>query len=133
MSPVRRRDSRLSSSSPVIERRLARGLSVDVSLANNENASASQEPPDELDIALAAKELELSSLLSPLNKLPSPLYPRITIKTKSISPSQFPEIIDSFESFNAMKILFLTHLAQNNLLHIIPESKLYRSVYFPYG
>jgi hypothetical protein len=133
MPPVRRRDSPLSGSSPAIQRRLARGLSVDISLANNKNDSGSQQPPDELDIALAEKELELFSLLSPLDILQSPLHPRINTMTKSISPSQFPEIINSFESFSAMKTLFLTHLAQKNLLHIIPESKLYRSVYFPYG
>lgn len=133
MPPVRRRDSRLLGSSPAIERRLSRGFSIDVSLENNKYDSASQQPPDELDIALAEKEFELSSLLSPLDKSQSPLYPRIITKTKSISPSQFPEIIDSFESFNAMKTLLLTHLAQDNMIHIIPESKLYRSLYFPYG
>lgn len=134
MPPVRHRDSRISSpTNPATARRLARGLSIDISLANDESDSATLLAIDELEIAFAAKEMEISSLLSPLDKLPSPLRCRITPKMPLISHPQFPEIIDSFESFNTMREVFLTYLAQNNLLRIVPESKLYRSVYFPYG
>ena len=46
---------------------------------------------------------------------------------------QVPEIVDSFDSFTAMRSQFLQYLANNEQLNIIPESKLYHSIYFPYG
>lgn len=66
MPPLRRRDLRLSSlSNPATARRLVRGLTINVSLANSDNYILSLPATDELEIAFAVKEIELSSLLSP--------------------------------------------------------------------
>jgi hypothetical protein len=134
MAPLRRRDVRLASpSNPADARRVARGLTINISLANSDT------PPDlpaiqELELAFAAKEIELVSLLNSVDNPPltceTPWMPK---HTTPLYQSPFPEIIYSFNSFNLMKNDFLPYLAQNNLLHIIPESKLYRAVYFPYG
>jgi hypothetical protein len=143
MTPIRRRDVRSSPiSGPVVERRAARGLelSIDVSLANETTFPPTQPKigtptktlsTDQLELALAAKELELVvCLFSPM--LPGPAFSPEEL-TRNISQLPFPEIIDSFYSFQEMKREFLRYLVKDNLQGLIPDSKLYRSVYFPYG
>jgi hypothetical protein len=135
MAPLRSRDVRISSpTNPAAERRVARGLTINVSLANNPSDMRDLPAIDELELAFAAKEVELSSLLSPVDKSTlSTLSPWVPQKTTLLFQSPFPEIINSFNSFSAMRDVFLPYLAQNNILYLIPESKLYRAVYFPYG
>src|SRR5271169_5593851 len=123
MAPLRRRDIRASPSrpDPVLERRIARGLelSIDISLANKPNlivppefvVSTKEPSTDELELALAAKELELVSLLSPMvpGIMTSPMQ-----LTSNISQLPFPEIVDSFQSFEQMKKEFVRYLVNNN-------------------
>lgn len=130
MPPVRHRESRNTASSKSSSaRRCARGLTIDASSAN----SLTPTTGNELDSAFAAKEIELSSLLSPSTPVQSSHTFLSSEQQSSFPWNELPEFIDSFDTFNAMKVVFLDFLVNNKLSHIIPESKLYRSVYFPYG
>jgi len=128
MPPLRCRDCRATS--PIILRRITRDLAIDVSLANSNLSAPPPSETQELESALAAKENELSSLTSPSSQAPYGTCQGVYYRL--FHPS-FPEIVGSFQSFNAMKTHFLTYLTQTHLLTLIPESKLYRSVCFPYG
>ena len=130
MPPVRHREARHSlSSKPSSAQRCARRLAIDPSSANGFIAST----PNELDSAFAAKELELSSLLSPSTPTQSSQGFLPPEQLNSFPWKELPNIINSFDSFNAMKTVFLEFLVKSGLSHMIPDSKLYRSVYFPYG
>ena len=123
---------------PIIARRLARGLEIDVELANQITPTQRvQASYDEFEAAYAAKEIELLSMVSPAAFKCNGGCPSWPLSRNSISIAcnwkRFPSVIDSFESFMAMKTVFLDVLAENNCLGIVPESKLYRSVYFAYG
>lgn len=135
MPPLRRRDIRPQLSNPAIARRLARGSMINVPPIDAKY-SAYALTNDELEIALAEKELELSLLLSSTeNDCVKDPYRR-SLSPQRMQPSphfQVPEIVDSFDSFTAMRSQFLQYLANNEQLNIIPESKLYHSIYFPYG
>lgn len=128
MPPIRHRDCRATS--PLMVRRIMKDLSINVSLANSSLPFIGCSETDELELALAAKERELSSLTSPssssTNVALNGAFYRLCYPT-------FPETIDSFQSFNEMKATFLTYLTQNHLLELLPESKFYQYVYFPYG
>lgn len=67
MPPLRRRDIRPQLSNPAIARRLARGSMINVPPIDAKY-SAYALTNDELEIALAEKELELSLLLSSTEK-----------------------------------------------------------------
>jgi hypothetical protein len=134
MAPLRHRDIRVASpSNPATARRVARGLTIDISVANNSKHEPDSTHMHELELALAAKEVELADLLTSGDHTPLISSTQRVPQATLLCQPPFPEIIDSFQSFNAMRNIFLRYLAQNNLLHIIPESKLYRTVYFPYG
>jgi hypothetical protein len=140
MAPLRHRDVRVASpTNPTTARHVARGLTINTPLANNTNTDPNTlktlHANDELEIAFAAKEVELSALLSPLDNNPIPAKPCFQ---KQIHANQLKtflpvQVIDSSETFNLMKTEFLSYLTKNNLSHLVPESKLYRSVYFRYG
>ena len=127
MPPLRHRDL---TSSPLMVRRITRSLSINVSLANDNHLFSKPSETGKLESAFAAKERELSLLISPTPK--SPFGAQRTTFHRLCHKS-FPETIDSFKSYNAMKTIFLNYLTQNRLHALIPESKLYWSVYLPYG
>lgn len=135
MPPLRRRDERTHSSSPIIQRRIARGLSINVPLANqaeHEPVQTIRPAMDELEIALAAKQVELVMLLSPTNPID------VKRRAKIAGPSALPvpcqlRIVDSQKSFLQMKTDFMEYLERERLMHLIPESKLYHAIYLPYG
>ena len=138
MPPLRLRDVRLRSTSPLIQRRIARGLSIDVSLANDIESEEAISAitcagAQEMELALAAKEVELYSLLSPIQQGSRP--PRDCFVKKAYSGFRFffPRVIDSQSSFLGMRQGFMSYLAQIEMLNLVPESKLYHSIYFPYG
>jgi hypothetical protein len=133
MPPVRHRDARnslSSNSSPSSVRRGARELTIDAPSASGGDITIT----NDFDSAFAAKEVELFSLLSPSASVPLSSQTFLSPEQLSSFPwDHFPEFINSFDSFNAMKVVFLNFLVKNELSHLIPQSKLYRSVYFPYG
>jgi hypothetical protein len=133
MPPVRHRDARNSSSSTSSQpsvRPGARELTIEAPSANGRDTTIT----NDFDSAFAAKEVELFSLLSPSASVSLSSQAFLSREQLSSFPwGQFPEFIDSFDSFSAMKVVFLNFLVKNELSHLIPESKLYRSVYFPYG
>jgi hypothetical protein len=139
MAPLRHRDVRVASpTNPTTARHVARGLTINIPLANNTNTNPNTSKElhvnDELEIAFAAKEVELSALLSPLDNNPVPANPSFQKQIHSHQLKFLPvQVIDSSETFNLMKTEFLSYLSQNKLSHLVPESKLYRSVYFRYG
>lgn len=127
MPPLRHRDR---ASPPLMLKRKTRSLSINVSLANDNYFCPKPSETGKLESAFAAKELELSLLISPI---PISTFGSQRTTFRPLCHQSFPEIIESFQSYNAMKIIFLNYLAQNHLHGLIPESKLYWSVYFPYG
>ena len=133
MPPVRHRDARnslSSNSSPSSVRPGARELTIEALSAKGRDTTITSD----FDSAFAAKEIELFSLLSPSASVPPSSQAFLSPQQLSSFPwDQFPEFIDCFDSFSAMKVVFLNFLVENELSHLIPESKLYRSVYFPYG
>jgi hypothetical protein len=136
MPPLRCRDHRASSESPLIQRRLARGLSVDVSLANQvryDKLQMVQTGADELEIALAAKEVELATLLSPTPEQANPWKKSIPGHEHSLSCFFFPQIVDSQTSFLQMRTHFTAYLDQMNLTHLVSQSGVNNSFYLPYG
>lgn len=134
MPPLRYKDVRVSTIPPCIERRIARGLSINATIANDHSRAALNPPPfDELEAALAAKEAELHALLSPSIQQPKCSFglPQIIFQYKRPLPT--PRIVDSQVSFTEMKLEFMRYLSQNNITHLIPKSKLYQSMFLPYG
>src|SRR5277367_2610629 len=132
MPPVRHRDSRKSlssSSNPSSVRPRARDLTNEVSTVNGHDTKLTID----FDSVFAAKQIELFSLLSPTTPVPSSRAFLSPEQLNSFPWDQLPEFLDSFDSFIAMKVIFLNFLIKNGLSHIVPESKLSRSVYFPYG
>jgi hypothetical protein len=132
MPPVRHRDARNSSSSTSSQSSVRPGpreLTIEALSANGRDTTIT----NDFDSAFAAKEIELFSLLSHSVSVSSSQVFLSPEQLSSFPWDQFPEIIDSFDSFSAMKVVFLNFLVKNELSHLIPESKLYRSVYFPYG
>src|SRR5438552_276548 len=90
-SPLRHRDSLISyPSNPTIARRLARGLTINVPIANDEKKSVALPPNHELEVAFAAKELEISSLLSPLGNVLTPNHLTSTIGIPAKCPLCIP-------------------------------------------
>jgi hypothetical protein len=119
-----------SNSSPSTVAPGARELKIDALSPNGRDNTIT----NDFDSAFAAKEIELCSLLSPSASVSPASQAFVSPEQISSFPGdQFPEFIDSFASFSAMKVVFLNFLVKNELSHLIPESKLYRSVYFPYG
>jgi hypothetical protein len=138
MPPLRYRDLRAAPvlSNPLIARRIARGLSIDVSICNRMTDAQVSLATDEFESAFAAKEIELARFLSPVD--PTPNFKPVRLADVNYGEgcnfcSRFPEVINSFRTFNRMKELFMRYLTENDLGHIVPESILYRSVYLPYG
>jgi hypothetical protein len=131
MPPLRVRELRASTTNPTLARRQAKSLRVDVDLANDiVEPVATGRLTHELDSAFAAKEKELSRLWSPLVTRGSHSVGEMELPHSVIW--SIPEVIDSFESFQAMRAVVLPYLLNNDMGHLIPESKLYRSFYFPY-
>lgn len=131
MPPLRVRELRASTTNPTLARRQAKTLRVDVDLANdNAEDIATGRLPHELDSAFAAKEKELALLWSPLNTRGSTSVGEMELPHSVIW--SIPEVIDSFESFQAMRAVVLPYLLNNDMGHLIPESKFYSSFYFPY-
>lgn len=131
MPPLRVRELRASTTNPTLARRQSKNLRVDVDLANDDAKSfATCRLTHELDSAFAAKEKELSLLWSPLVTRGSTSVGEMELPHSVIW--SIPEVIDSFESFQAMRAVVLPYLLNNDLGHLVPESKLYRYFYFPY-
>src|SRR5579862_2553241 len=108
MPPLRHRD-RISS--PLMVRRITRSLSINVSLANDNQVFSKPSETGKLELAFASKERELSLLISPTPKSPFGVQ-RTTFHR--LCHQSFPETIDSFKAYNAMKSIFLSYLTQNH-------------------
>jgi hypothetical protein len=131
MPPLRVRELRASTTNPTLARRQAKSLRVDVDLANDiVEPVATGRLTHELDSAFADKEKELSLLWSPLDARGSTSVGEMELPHSVIW--SIPEVIDSFEAFQAMRAVVLPYLLNTDMGHLIPESKLYRSFYFPY-
>lgn len=134
MPPLRPRDLRVSTSNPTSARRQVKNLHVDTRLANeNGKRVTSILAAREFESSLVEKEKELSSLLSPLDGFQASGSRLVGAFELPLSlAAAIPEVVNSFESFHAMRAVILPYLIDNNLGHLVPESKLYRSLYFPY-
>ena len=107
MAPVRLRDIRRDSSPtiPKQARRRSIALKVDIHLANRTSDFSNLCSAKELEISLAAKQLELETMImSPIISLSVPQTRSLRSKLLPYGIPQFNGIIDSLDAFNGIAV-----------------------------